>query len=355
MERSNFVSARKYLNFGLKYDQTNLALLNCLLYASVDCADEKNGYKNIYKLKDFSIIEKILGLQKNEDAMEKENAKLVAKTILYVSEYGKSANKGIFDVFEQLVKYYPAHSVNQLIKDLYNMADICKEKALFAEAEKYYAFIVGADSSEHAAYWGLLQAKLKCRSESEMVKQETVINTFPEFNNAIASAGNNKTVIERYIDCSIKQQKYIETKKKRRKIRKAFATIATSILLVLGVVFALVTNVFIPNSRYENALSLINNGEYSQAYEQLKDFDYADSSSQLSIAKAGMAFNLGDYQEGVECIYNVGGVTNVSYDGNGGKAPANKQTIKKAKNLIDNDPIFAGYNFLWMDYRFFLH
>lgn len=348
MERSNFVSARKYLNFGLKYDQTNLALLNCLLYASVECVDEKEGYRNFYKLKDFSIIEKILGLQKNEDVMEKENAKFVAKTILYVSEYGKNANKGIFDVFEQLIKYYPAHSVDQLIKDLYNMADICKEKALFAEAEKYYAFIVGTDSSEHAAYWGLLQAKLKCRSEPEMVKQETVINTFPEFNNAIASAGNNKTVIERYIDCSIKQQKYIEKKKKRRKIRKAFAissTIATSILLVLGVVFALVTNVFIPNSRYENALSLINNGEYSQAYEQLKDFDYADSSSQLSIAKAGMAFNLGDYQEGVECIYNVGGVTNVSYDGNGGKAPANKQTIKKAKNLIDNDPIFAGYNF----------
>lgn len=345
MERSNFVSARKYLNFGLKYDQTNLALLNCLLYASVDCADEKNGYKNIYKLKDFSIIEKILGLQKNEDAMEKENAKLVAKTILYVSEYGKSANKGIFDVFEQLVKYYPAHSVDQLIKDLYNMADICKEKALFAEAEKYYAFIVGADSSEHAAYWGLLQAKLKCRSESEMVKQETVINTFPEFNNAIASAGNNKTVIERYIDCSIKQQKYIEAKKRKRKIVALASTITTSVLLISGIIFALVTNVFIPNSRYENALSLINNGEYSQAYEQLKDFDYADSSSQLSIAKAGMAFNLGDYQEGVEYIYNVGGVTNVSYDGNGGKAPANKQTIKKAKNLIDNDPIFAGYDF----------
>lgn len=41
MEQSDFVSARKYLNYALKYDQTNLNLLNCLLYASIDCVDEK--------------------------------------------------------------------------------------------------------------------------------------------------------------------------------------------------------------------------------------------------------------------------------------------------------------------------
>lgn len=348
MERSDFNSAKKYLNCALKYDRTNANLLNYLFYASIESIDETNAYRNLYKLKDFGIIEKILGLQKNDDGIAKTNAKFVEEAISYVSEYGKSSDKGIFSVFEQLIKYYPADCTDQLIKDLYNMADACKESSLFEEAEKYYALIVGTDSSEHAAYWGLLQAKLKCKSESEMIKQDVLINAFPELNNAITSAGNNKPVIEKYIDCSIKQQKYLEAKKRKRKNRKLFVAVSAvtaSVLLVFCLVFSLVVNVFIPNSKYENAVSLINNREYYQAYEQLKDFDYADSSSQLSIAKAGMAFDRGDYEEGINCMYNVGGVTNINYDGNGGKAPTSSQTIKKLKSWVNNEPLYAGYSF----------
>ncbi|GEM_PF-6637523 len=347
MEKDDFVSAKKYLKYALKYDQTNLSLLNGILYASIDCANETDAYRNFYKLKDYDIIEKILGLQKNDDEMARMNAKFVAQTISYVSKYGKSSNKAIFDVFEQLIRYYPIHSTDQLIKDLYDMADICKEGSLFEETEKYYALIVGIDPSENAAYWGMLQAKLRCKNETEMIHQDVLINTFPEFNNAITAA-DNKTIIEKYIDCSLRQQKYLEAKRRKRKFRKTFAfitAISASVLLLIALVFALTVNVFIPNSRYENALSLINNGDYSQAYEELKDFDYADSSSQLSVAKAGMAFDRGDYEEGIESIYNVGGVTNVSYDGNGGKAPLSSQTIKRMKGFVENEPFYVGYNF----------
>lgn len=44
-------------------------------------------------------------------------------------------------------------------------------------------------------------------------------------------------------------------------------------------------------------------------------------------------------------MYNVGGVTNINYDGNGGKAPASSQTVKKFKNWVNNDPLYAGYSF----------
>ncbi|MDD7617037.1 MAG: InlB B-repeat-containing protein [Candidatus Enterosoma sp.] len=348
MERSDFNSAKKYLNYALQYDRTNANLLCYLFYASIESIDETNVYRNLYKLKDFGTIEKILGLQKNDDEIAKTNAKFVEEAISYVSKYGKSSEKGIFPVFEQLIKYYAADCTDQLIKDLYNMADACKESTLFEEAEKYYALIVGTDSSEHAAYWGLLQAKLKCRNESEMIEQDVLINALPEFNNAITSAGNNKSVIEKYIDCSISQQKYLESKKRKKKNRKIFVAVSSvtaSVLLVFCLVFSLAVNIFIPNSKYENAVSLINNRKYYQAYEQLKGFDYADSSSQLSIAKAGLAFDRGDYKEGIDCMYNVGGITNINYDGNGGKVPASSQTVKKLKNWVNNEPLYAGYSF----------
>ena len=137
MERSDFNSAKKYLNYALQYDRTNANLLCYLFYASIESIDETNVYRNLYKLKDFGTIEKILGLQTSDDGIAKTNAKFVEEAISYVSKYGKSSEKGIFSVFEQLIKYYPTDCTDQLIKDLYNMADACKESTLFEEAEKY--------------------------------------------------------------------------------------------------------------------------------------------------------------------------------------------------------------------------
>lgn len=332
----------------LEYSPKSEAVLYSRILAICKCQAPENLKDNIGQLaikNDFGPIEAYLTVDGDKDNFLRRLNELASVSLAGFSD---ESSVNALKVFERLSSYYPKSADSKLADEFEQIAQISQKRNLYDIAVKYYSLAIGLGKDGHETYWRLLQSKLHCKDDEELVVCKTPIASFPEFNNAIVAAGKNRSIIEKYIDCSIKQRRYLETQKRKRKNRKIFAVVSatlSSLILVSCLIFSLIVNVFIPNGKYENAVSLINNREYYQAYEQLKGFDYADSSSQLSIAKAGMAFDRGDYEEGIDCMYNVGGVTNINYDGNGGKAPASSQTVKKFKNWVNNDPLYAGYSF----------
>lgn len=332
----------------LEYSPKSEAILYSRILAICKCEAPENLKDNIGQLaikNDFGPIEAYLTVDGDKDNFLRRLNELASVAL---AGFRDESSVNALKVFERLSSYYPKSADSKLADEFEQIAQISQKRNLYEIAVKYYSLAIGLGKDDHETYWRLLQSKLHCKDDAELVVCKTPIASFPEFNNAIVAAGKNRSIIEKYIDCSIKQRRYLETQKRKRKNRKIFAVVSatlSSLILVSCLIFSLIVNVFIPNRKYENAVSLINNREYYQAYEQLKGFDYADSSSQLSIAKAGMAFDRGDYEEGIDCMYNVGGVININYDGNGGKAPASSQTVKKFKNWVNNDPLYAGYSF----------
>ncbi len=332
----------------LEYSPKSEAILYSRILAICKCQAPENLKDNIGQLaikNDFGPIEAYLTVDGDKNNFLRRLNELASVAL---AGFRDESSVNALKVFERLSSYYPKSANSKLADEFEQIAQISQKRNLYDIAVKYYSLAIGLGKDGHETYWRLLQSKLHCKDDAELVVCKTPIASFPEFNNAIVAAGKNRSVIEKYIDCSIKQRRYLETQKRKRKNRKIFVVVSatlSSLILVSCLIFSLIVNVFIPNGKYENAVSLINNREYYQAYEQLKGFDYADSSSQLSIAKAGMAFDRGDYKEGIDCMYNVGGVTNINYDGNGGKAPASSQTVKRFKNWVNNDPFYAGYSF----------
>ena len=228
------------------------------------------------------------------------------------------------------------------------MSDACKSNCFFEKAEEYYATITGLDSSEYKAYWGLLQSKLKCKNDKDLIHQTTLISDLYEYNNAITAASSNVKVINYYVDCKVKQEKWIVSHNKRVKFRKIFTKVAAIVcsLVVLGLTIGLLANnVFIPKYKYDNAIGLLNDGNYKEAYLRFKDMNYSDSSSQMLVAKAGLAFESGDYESGIQNMHDAGGTTNIIYDTNGGIAGKNNETFNKRMLWIYNNPTRDGYTF----------
>lgn len=281
--------------------------------------------------------------------MSNEISSLCNQCITYIDNAGIKCNKNVFNVFDRLIRYFPESYNDQLISLIERIADVSKKYGFYENAEKYYSMMTGLDPSEHKGYWGLLQSKLKCHDNKELIHQNVLISTIPEFNNAIIAAGNNSDAVEEYIDCRAKQEILLKKKEKAKKYKRKIGIpiIAFFVLsVIITSMYALTKCVILPSIKYDEIVTLINKKQFQDAYDELIDFNFKDSTSQMSIAKAGISFENGDYKSGVKNIYDVGGTINISYDSNGGEVPFNNQTLKKESiNLDNNIPWLYGYTF----------
>ena len=142
-------------------------------------------------------------------------------------------------VLEGTIKYYPEDGNAQLIQYIRKFADCCKNNSAFDLAEKYYATILTLDKMQHSAYWGLLQVKLKCRNNDDLIKQPTLITETSEFNSAVSAAGDDDRSAEKYFSVARNQKDYLEEQKKKAaaaKKRKRKIRFASGIVAVLAVV-----------------------------------------------------------------------------------------------------------------------
>ena len=207
-----------------------------LLKCNIGLANDKDYPKRITRISDFSIVESILSLYENDDKRYEFVSRLLG--YCYAGASYTSTTK-VAKTFEKLLAYIPKGFDNRLIDHLFKFARLCKSKKDYETAEKFYAIIVNYDPENHVAYWELLQAKLKCCSEEDLISQPKPIPETDEFRNALLCAGTNNAAMNHYIDVQNKQKAWIErdkkkkaAKKKRIKIYKITGAVAAVICLI---------------------------------------------------------------------------------------------------------------------------
>ncbi len=116
--------------------------------------------------------------------------------------------------------------------------------------------------------------------------------------------------------------------KKRRKRIFATASIIVSLIVVAALALSFfVINPFFSQKNYEDGVRSLNNGDYQTAAKKLENCSYKDAKNQYKMAKAGLSFQEGNYNEGIENVCAAGGSTDVKYDPDGGTFAKTKETI----------------------------
>ena len=185
---------------------------------------------SLIKGSNFNIDKKLNKVEKstNEIPALKKVILDLQKTSVNIHSPFKKDSKVLEDIkynvfinsFDEIIKFYSQESTEDLIISLYKMADECKYVRQFELATKYYNLIINERNTEHKAYWGLLQCKLKCTSNSELIETHHRLSNFAEYNNAIQAAGVvEESAIDGYLN--VKQaQDAQKTKNKLKALKK---------------------------------------------------------------------------------------------------------------------------------------
>jgi hypothetical protein len=127
---------------------------------------------------------------------------------------------------------------------LYKMADECRYVRQFDLAAKYYRLIINEKNTEHKAYWGLLQCRLKCTNNSELIESHHKLSNYDEYNNAIQVAGMvDEIAIDGYLN--VKQSQNDQRAKNKIRVLKkkilyglAYGVIGTIVLTsIIGTIW----------------------------------------------------------------------------------------------------------------------
>lgn len=239
-----FPLAEKYYNEVIDIEEGNCNALWGILLCQLKANRESDISEKIDNFTYFSELEVILKYCSDEKTRVDYLDKLSAAVIMKSANLTDKTNiEKLSKVFDGIIKYYPEKFNGSLINYIQKFADNCKNSSVFSLAEKYYAMVLSIDNMRHSAYWGLLQAKLNCRNNDDLIKQNKIITEFTEFSSAIAASGGDERCSERYCQIAKNQLDYIEKQnnvakqKKKRKsfIKKLTAAVAVMVTIVIGI------------------------------------------------------------------------------------------------------------------------
>ena len=154
-------------------------------------------------------------------AGEAVSRKYLKKMIVAVNkEHGVNWDeKQVTKVFDSIVCLYSEKSTDSLTRDLYTFAEALKMNEYFEDAIKYFEMVVeeGKNEIKHKAYWGILQAKMKCITDEDMIYSKSSVKDYSEFQSALNCAGEvSDADAQRYLVIKNEQAKGY----KRPKIKK---------------------------------------------------------------------------------------------------------------------------------------
>ncbi len=238
----NFALANKYYNEVIEIEEGNLDALWGIILCNIGALRETDIAQNIENFSYFKELETLLKYCPDMGIRAEYLDKLVNAVLFKSSSIcnEESINK-LAKIFDGIIKYYPEECNEILIKHLQKFADNCKNSSAFSLAEKYYAMVLAIDNMKHEAYWGLLQAKLNCRNNDDLIKQKKTISEFSEFSSAIAAASNDERSADKYASIAKNQIDYWENQKKKDAVKKkrkkkiAFFSSVTAIVLVIAI------------------------------------------------------------------------------------------------------------------------
>lgn len=239
-----FPLAEKYYKEVIDIEEGNCNALWGILLCKLKANRESDVSEKIDNFTYFSDLEVILKYCSDEKTRVDYLDKLSAAVIMKSANLTDKTNiEKLSKVFDGIIKYYPEEFNGSLINYIQKFADNCKNSSAFSLAEKYYAMVLSIDNMRHSAYWGLLQAKLNCRNNDDLIKQNKIITEFTEFSSAIAASSGDERSSERYCQIAKNQLDYIEKQKtvaKQKKKRKSFikkltAAVAVMVAIVIGI------------------------------------------------------------------------------------------------------------------------
>lgn len=215
--------------------------------------------------------------------------------------------------------YCHSHNLMPIGIDFF-MCETCKGKFLNIGATSD-TFIFSAPATENKKSDDILveSSSLEESHEEAHSKNVTKLNTIETEE---SSSGDK---MERKPSVYAKPK---ESKPKKEKVHKPLSTkkkawiITVSIVAFLGVVFGTLTGtVFVPKSKYDKAMSLLNSDPY-EAYNIFFRCSWGDSSKQAEFAWARINFENKEDKDavtnGVTSMCQNGGIVHVEYDVNGG-------------------------------------
>ena len=243
-----FSLADKYYAQVLDIEEGNCDAMFGRILCGCGAESEWNLSEAVDKLEDFNAFEALLRYCPDEDT----RCKYLNTVLSAINERSKSVTDKatiarLASVFDGIVKYYPEDRNKELLSYTMQFAANAKNSSAFETAEKYYAVALSIDHLCHEAYWGLLQAKLSCRNNDDLIHQKTLIGDMPEFSSAIAAAGDDDRSADRYVKLAKDQKEYLERQaekeKRQKKLRKqvtvAVAVLA-AVLLICGTVIGII-------------------------------------------------------------------------------------------------------------------
>ena len=372
-DNGRYELAIKYLNRLIEYDPDSEKWYFLRCCAKMGCAPFELNEK-IHLICDYCDVEALIA---NRD---KKPVADVIKPLLDAAVYAKSLKEAC-PIFDALISYLPKEEDPALLEYLGMMARACLNASLFVEAERYYASIVTMEPNYHAAYFGILMAKLQVHNEEELIHHNVPIGDFVEFDNAKLATGKDRKALEHYIEVELKQTQWAQSekqraaaeeeeerrreearrreeeaernrRKKQRTRRIIIGAISLSAVAVtLTALGAIVPTVIVPlvNLNHDISLvaqgiSLVNIGDYRSATSLLEGMTYGESQNIYRMALAGEAFSAGDYEAGIDFVLRAGGEIGVTYIYKGeGSIEKKVETIRPKGRYINNNPVTPGY------------
>ena len=243
-----FSLADKYYAQVLDIEEGNCDAMFGRILCGCGAESEWNLSEAVDKLEDFNAFEALLRYCPDEDT----RCKYLNTVLSAINERSKSVTDKatiarLSDVFDGIVKYYPEDRNKELLSYTMQFAANAKNSSAFETAEKYYAVALSIDHLCHEAYWGLLQAKLSCRNNDDLIHQKTLIGDMPEFSSAIAAAGDDDRSADRYVKLAKDQRDYLKEQRdkgiRRKKIKKRVTITATLLVFALLISGAIVAGV----------------------------------------------------------------------------------------------------------------
>ena len=277
--QNNLSVAMRYFEKVLEIDESSVDARWSILCCQIGCTDNKEISDRV---EGISSIDEIIDILKYCSTKAKQKALLdkILNAIFARSQKQVSAQiiEKCAHLFDELIKYYPENREDD-VERLIRFAENCKINRSFELAIHYYGLALNLDDHLHDAYWGILQSKLKCRNDKELIEQRIPITDLAEFNSALVATGDDKAAAERYISLKKRQMDLpAEVKVQKRKSREhniakckewvwthrvacmVFAGAFIVVSIVLGIVGA--------NVKKENSLSFESdgNGGYVLSY-----------------------------------------------------------------------------------------
>ncbi|MBQ4091020.1 MAG: InlB B-repeat-containing protein, partial [Clostridia bacterium] len=317
----------RYIDYNLRYAENarpeeKLECLNAVL-------DVDNGNARALALRFESIRQdaKFAKLRECFEDMLKYSAdpqKVVLNTLSSWVNFISTSDHCQFAM--QLLKYYDGE-LSELKDIMILMAGKMLERGFFEDANRIYKLILTFDPNNAQAFWGICLVKTKSKNEKEIVISNVSIKGLPEYTKYLTLVDE-----KRRQDCMSIAKKQAARQKAQK--RKKTVRLITALCIFLVISAIVTVYVVLPNiekqNKYDSAIELFDDGEYSEANEifaSLENFrgsqKYVAVINGIQYLEDGRAHYL---DQGIRTILTAGVSVKVQFDVENGGFPKGDYT-----------------------------